>query len=201
MTGEKNIREIIISNDQVFEGDFLKVDRVTVELPDGKTGIRDIVRHPGAVAILALNEVGDILLERQYRTALDEVILEIPAGKVDPGEDRKLAAARELEEETGFIPTELDFLGDVILAAGYSDEKISLYLAKGLIKGSEKLDADEFLDWKFMPQLEVLDLIRANKIQDSKTIAAMLYLTLGSYKPARDFTEKFAGSDGQSKVE
>lgn len=178
MPEEKNIKEIIKSNEQVFEGDYLKVDRVTVELPDGRPGFRDIVRHPGAVAILALNEEGDVLLERQYRTALDEIILEIPAGKVDKGEDRALAAARELEEETGFIPSSLTFLGDVILAAGYSDEKISLYLAEGLIQGAEKMDEDEFLEWKFLSQAKVLDLIRENRIQDSKTIAAMLYLKL-----------------------
>ena len=179
MSEAKNIKEIIISSEQAFKGDFLRIERVTVELPDGKVATRDIVRHPGAVAILALNEAGDILLERQYRTALDEVILEIPAGKVDPGEDRKLTAARELEEETGFTAKELIFLGEVILAAGYSDEKISIYLARDLVCGQEKPDVDEFLEWKFIPQAQVFDLIRENKIQDSKTIAAMLYLKLG----------------------
>lgn len=175
---DQDIKEIIIHNEPVFQGDFLRVDRVTVALPDGKRAYRDIVRHPGAVAIVALNDAGDILLERQYRTALDEVILEIPAGKVDQGEDRTLAAARELEEETGFKASELIFLGDVILAAGYSDEKISIYLAQGLVSGRANRDADEFLEWKFVPQAEIFELIRENTIQDSKTIAALLYLKL-----------------------
>lgn len=178
MNEPKNINEIILNSEPVFAGDYLTIDRVMVELPDGRRAYRDVVRHPGAVAVLALNDQGDILLERQYRTALDEVILEIPAGKIDPGEDRGLAAARELEEETGFRSNQLNFLGDVILAAGYSDEKISIYLATELIPGRAKLDEDEFLEWHFVPRNEVLDLIRHNQIQDSKTIAALMFLKL-----------------------
>lgn len=169
------MKEIIKSKEQVFQGDFLKVDRVLVELPDGREGIRDIVRHPGAVAILAVSDQDEILLERQYRTALDEVILEIPAGKVDGGEDRLAAARRELEEETGYSAARLEHLGDVVLAAGYSDEIITLYLATGLRAGIEKPDADEFLEWEFIPRSHVLELIRSNDIQDSKTICAMFH--------------------------
>lgn len=172
------MKEIIKSSTQVFEGDFLKVDRVLVELPDGQEGVRDIVRHPGAVAVLALNEADEVLLETQYRTALDEVILEIPAGKVDALEDRMAAAKRELEEETGFTAKELTLLGDVALAAGYSDEKITIYLARQLMPGKHKRDADEFLEWQFVPRAKVLQMIRQNIIQDSKTICAMFFLEL-----------------------
>lgn len=174
------MKEIIKSSTQVFEGDFLKVDRVLVELPNGQEGVRDIVRHPGAVAVLALNDQDEILLETQYRTALDEVILEIPAGKVDALEDRSAAALRELEEETGFIAEELTFLGDVALAAGYSDEKITIYLARRLKQGKEKRDADEFLEWQFVPRHKVIDMIRENRIQDSKTICALFFLELSA---------------------
>lgn len=173
------MKEIIKSNEAVYRGDFLTVDRVRVELPDGREGIRDIVRHPGAVAILAINDAGEILLERQYRTALDEIILEIPAGKVDPSEDRTGAARRELEEETGYLCRELVYLGDVVLAAGYSDEKISIYLATGLGQGTQCHDEDEFLEWDFFPREQVLQMIRDNQIQDSKTICAMMYLAIG----------------------
>ncbi|KAF5038632.1 NUDIX hydrolase [Proteiniclasticum sp. QWL-01] len=175
------MKEIIKKQEQVFQGDFLKVDRVLVELPNGREGIRDIVRHPGAVAVLAINDEDEILLEYQYRTALDEVILEIPAGKVDPAEDRTAAAHRELEEETGFSARSMEYLGDVALAAGYSDEKISLYLARGLSEGQEHRDEDEFLEWEFVPRSQVLEWIRTNQIQDSKTICAMFYLSLREF--------------------
>lgn len=178
MKNNDAIRERILDSKQVFQGHFLKVDRVRVELPDGKPAERDIIRHPGAVAILAVNGDGEILLERQYRTALDEVILEIPAGKVDPGEDRECSARRELEEETGCQAGSWEHLGDVILAAGYCDEKISLYLARDLNFGEQRWDIDEFLDWEFRPRKEVEAMIRDNHIQDSKTIAALYYLAL-----------------------
>lgn len=172
------MKEIIKSNEAVYRGDFLTIDRVHVELPDGREGYRDIVRHPGAVAILALNDRDEVLMERQYRTALDEIIWEIPAGKVDPQEDRLAAARRELEEETGFACDDLDHLGDVVLAAGYSDEKISIYLARELSQGEERPDADEFLQWQFLPRVQVMDMIRDNRIQDSKTICALFYLAM-----------------------
>lgn len=169
------LKEIIKRKEQIFQGEIFNVERVVVELPNGQEGIRDIVRHPGAVAILAVNDNGDILLEKQYRTALDQIIFEIPAGKVDLGEDRETAALRELEEETGYSAQNIEFLGDVALAAGYSDEVISVYLAQGLIAGKDKPDEDEFLEWEFIPKDMVMELIRANFIKDSKTICAMLY--------------------------
>lgn len=172
------MKEIIKSKEQVYQGKIFNVERVLVELPNGQDGIRDILRHPGAVAILAVNDDNEILMEKQYRTALDRVIFEIPAGKVDPGEERASTAIRELEEETGFTTQNIELLGDVALAAGYSDEVISIYLAKDLVAGSDKPDDDEFLEWEFIPKDMVMELIRSNFIQDSKTICAMLYFEM-----------------------
>lgn len=172
------MKEIIKSKEQVYQGKIFNVERVLVELPNGREGNRDIVRHPGAVAILAVNDNNEILMEKQYRIALDQVIFEIPAGRVDSEEEREAAAIRELQEETGFTTQNIEFLGDVALAAGYSDEVISIYLARELVAGSEKPDEDEFLEWEFIPKDRVMELIRSNFIQDSKTICAMYYLEM-----------------------
>lgn len=172
------IEEKITGAKTVYKGIFLNVERLTVTLPNGETGERDVIRHPGAVAILALNNKGDILIEKQYRAALDRVILEIPAGKLDRGEDPMAAATRELKEETGFTAGKIRKLGDIALAAGYSDEIISIYLAEDLIEGENNLDTDEFLEIGFIPREKVIELIKNGEIIDSKTICAMKYLEI-----------------------
>lgn len=140
-----SIREKIKKEETVFKGGFLKVNLVEVELPNKKIAYRDVVRHPGAVAILTLNENNEVLLEYQYRTAIDEIIMEIPAGKLEKGEDIKEAALRELKEETGLYANKIEYLGKTLVAAGYSDEIIHIYLAKDLTKGTNDLDEDEFV--------------------------------------------------------
>ncbi len=172
------IEEKITGAKTVYKGIFLNVERLTVTLPNGETGERDVIRHPGAVAILALNNKGDILIEKQYRAALDRIILEIPAGKLDRGEDPMAAATRELKEETGFTAGKIRKLGDIALAAGYSDEIISIYLAEDLIEGENNLDTDEFLEIGFIPREKVIELIKNGEIIDSKTICAMKYLEI-----------------------
>ncbi|MFB0919110.1 MAG: NUDIX hydrolase [Clostridiaceae bacterium] len=172
------IEEKINGAKTVYKGIFLNVERLSVTLPNGEKGERDVIRHPGAVAILAVNKNGDILIEKQYRAALNKVILEIPAGKLDPGEDPMNAAIRELKEETGYSAGSIKKLGDIALAAGYSDEIISIYLAQDLVAGSNNLDIDEFLEIDFYPKKKILEQIKNGEIIDSKTICAMTYLEL-----------------------
>ena len=175
-----NIEEKIEDSKVVYEGVFINVERLTVTLPDGRKGERDVVRHPGAVAVLALNDNGDILMERQYRVPIDQVIYEIPAGKVDPDEDPTASAQRELQEETGYTAGEILRVGEIILAAGYSDEIIEIFIARDLTLGESRMDEDEFLEHEFIPKEKVLQMIKTGEIKDSKTICAMLYLQLQS---------------------
>lgn len=175
---KKEISEKIIGTTTIHKGSFLELEKIEVKLPNGKSNTREVVRHPGAVAVLAINDEGKILMEYQYRTVVDRIILEIPAGKIDKGEDIKEAALRELKEETGFIAKNIEKLGDVLLAPGYSDEIITIFLAKDLVQDKTSMDPDEFLTSFFMGKEEVLDLIKDGTIDDAKTICAMSYLLL-----------------------
>lgn len=171
-----DISERIDSEKTVYKGIFLKVVRTSVTLPDGNKSERDIVRHPGAVAVLAINQNGEILLERQYRTALDKVILEIPAGKKEDGEDSFETARRELMEETGYRAGRMARLGETVLAAGYSDEVIEIFMAEDLTEGETGMDDDEFLEMEFVSRDKIKKLIMDGTIIDSKTIVSMFYL-------------------------
>ena len=166
--------EHIIDSRRVFEGGFLKVDAVDLTVANGNPKVHEVVRHPGAVGIIALDEDGRVLLVRQYRTALERVTIEIPAGKLEPGEDPLESARRELEEETGYAAAELRYLAPIAVAAGYSDEILHLYMATGLTAGQAHPDDDEFVasEWVDLDVLvvSVLD----GRIEDSKTMIAAL---------------------------
>jgi ADP-ribose pyrophosphatase len=129
------LSERILGSTRVYDGGFLKVDEVRVELPNGKVTYRDVVRHPGAVAVIAVDAENRVLLVRQYRTALERVVLEIPAGKLEAGEDCEVCARRELAEETGYVARQMRYLAPVAVAVGYSDEIIHLFLATDLEPG------------------------------------------------------------------
>jgi len=168
--GEKSL-----SSEQVYDGSMLKVFRDSVALPDGGTSSREYIKHPGAVAIVAIDEDGSILLERQFRFPFDGVFTEIPAGKLDYyGEDRLEAARRELREETGYVASDWLCLGDFLPAIAYSNERITLYLARGLKKEERELDADEFIDVFRVPFSEALEAATSGKIPDAKTQAGIL---------------------------
>lgn len=157
-----------------FEGRVIHVHVDTVELPNGSTSTREIVNHPGGVGILALDENNNVLVVRQYRYAFGRVLLEIPAGKLERGEDPYEAAMRELREETGATCEKLQSLGEIFPTPGYCDEIILLYLARDLRWGEMDLDEDEFLTVSRVPFQELVDQILAGEIRDAKTCTAIL---------------------------
>jgi len=172
----KDLTEHFVSGSRVFDGKLLKVHRDTVRLPDGSAGEREYVRHPGAVAIVALFEDGQVLLERQFRYPNRRDFIEIPAGKLEPGEPHLETAKRELLEETGYVAAEWTRLGVIHTAIGYTDEAIELYFVKKLTQKSAKLDAGEFLEVLRLPLEEAIAMIRDGRITDSKTVIGLLWL-------------------------
>lgn len=166
--------ETELTSESVFDGVLLHVRRDTVGLPNQQQSIREYIRHPGAVAIVARLENGELLLERQFRYPLRQVFIEIPAGKIDPGEEPLATAQRELREETGYIALEWRHLGTMHPCIGYSDERIEVFEARGLsIQGEKQLDHNEFLDVFSLPIEEVKAMIRRGELTDAKTITAL----------------------------
>jgi ADP-ribose pyrophosphatase len=159
---------------RVYDGRFLKVDAVAVELPNGRRTTHEVVRHPGAVAIIALDGEGHVLMVRQYRTALERVVTEIPAGKLEAGETAENCARRELSEETGYRAGKMRYLAPIAIAAGYSDEIIHFFMATELKPGEAHPDDNEFIacEWVSLDALirDVLD----GRVEDSKTVIAAL---------------------------
>ena len=154
---------------------ILHVKRDTVTLPNGSGSVREVIRHIGAVCVIPVTEDGQVIIERQYRYPLDKVITEIPAGKLDAkNEDRLSAIQRELREETGYTADEWTELGDFHPAPAYSDEYITMYMARGLHLGDRELDEDEFLDVTKVPLKELVDEVMAGRLSDAKTQVCIL---------------------------
>lgn len=171
----ERLREVKIGSEDIFDGVILHVKRDAVRLPNGNISGRELIRHVGAVCVVPVTDKNEIIVERQYRYPYDCVITEIPAGKLDSKqEDRLSAAKRELREETGLTADEWTDLGGFYPAAAYSDEYITMFMARGLHQGSQELDADEFLDVVKIPVDELVDDIMAGKVPDAKTQAAVL---------------------------
>lgn len=164
-----------LSGSVVYAGKFLEVHKDKVRLPDGAQTEREYVRHPGAVAVVALTEEGAVVLERQHRYPLRRDFIEIPAGKIDPGEAQLETAKRELLEETGYAAAEWTRLGLIHNAIGYSDESIELWLARGLEQREAKLDAGEFLEVFTLPFAEALAMAEDGRISDVKTIVGLYW--------------------------
>lgn len=159
----------------IYEGKILALARDEVLLPNGKTGVREVVRHSGGACVLYVKE-GKVALVKQFRYPYKEELLELPAGKLNRGEDPLLAAKRELEEETGVVSKELRLLLTLYPSPGYSDEKIYIYRATAQEEGAQKLDEDEFLSVCYVPLEKAYEMIRNGKICDAKTIAALLFI-------------------------
>jgi ADP-ribose pyrophosphatase len=172
----KNLTEHFVSGERVFDGALLKVYRDVVRLPDASQGTREYIRHPGAVAVVALFDDGRVLLERQFRYPHRREFIEIPAGKLEPGEPHLDTAKRELLEETGYTAAQWRHLGVVHTAIAYTDEAIQLYLARGLQLGARKLDQGEFLEVLSVPFDEALTMIREGRITDAKSVAGLLWV-------------------------
>ena len=175
MADHKDLTEHLIDGELVFDGALLKVRRDRVRLPDGSEGAREYIRHPGAVAVVALFDDGSVLLERQFRYPHRREFIEIPAGKLEPGEPHLATAKRELLEETGYEAGEWSSLCTVDTAIGYTDERIELFLARKLIKKTRKLDPGEFLEIFLLPFDDAVAMVRDGRISDVKTVAAILW--------------------------
>jgi ADP-ribose pyrophosphatase len=172
----KDLTEHFVAGGLVFDGNLLKVHRDTVRLPDGSQGQREYIRHPGAVAVVALFDDGKVLLERQFRYPHRREFIEIPAGKLEPNEPHLETAQRELLEETGYVAAEWTRLGVIHTAIGYTDEAIELFLAKGLTQRSAQLDAGEFLEVFTIPLEESIAMIGDGRITDAKTVIGLLWV-------------------------
>ena len=169
-----------VKSTRAYTGKIISLDVDTVRFPDGSTGELEMIRHPGASAIVPFlsDPAGDdpqVLLIRQYRYAADGYLYEIPAGRLDPGEDPRACALRELKEETGCTADQLDYLLTMYTTPGFTDEKIHIYMATGLVAGETKHEADEFLDLHPMRLSRALEMIEAGEIRDGKTALGLLF--------------------------
>jgi len=172
---DNHLNEHRVDGGAVFSGNLLQVMRDTVRLPDGKTATREYVRHPGAVLMIAELANGKLLFERQFRYPLDRVFLELPAGKIHPGEDILLTAQRELQEETGYVASDWRHLGTLHPCIGYSDERIEIFLARGLSHVGHALDDGEFLEVHELSLGEALEAVRDGRLTDGKSVAGLLW--------------------------
>ena len=157
----------------IFSGKVVTLDIDTVTLPNGLTIDLEIVRHPGAAAVVPVKENGIVVLIKQFRHAAGGFIYEIPAGKLHPGEDPMQCAARELEEEIGYIAGRLEPLTSIFTAPGFTDEVIHIYKATGLTAGRQQLDRDEVLEVREIPLKEAITMVEAGTIRDAKTIVGL----------------------------
>ncbi|MBQ7827177.1 MAG: NUDIX hydrolase [Clostridia bacterium] len=171
---DRSLTETKISSEQVFGGRIISVFKDTVALPGGKTTTREIVRHKGATCVVPITDNGGILAVRQYRYALGEVTLEIPAGKLDPNESPETCALRELAEETGMTAKRLISLGKIYTSVGFCDEVIHMYAATELTPHELSPDEDEFLTLTAIPVEKFREMILSGEITDAKTVAAVL---------------------------
>lgn len=173
---DQHLRETCLSSEDAYQGKFLRLKKDIVSLPDGQETYREYLIHPGAVAILPVLDDGRILLERQFRYPVDQAMLEIPAGKLEAGEDPLVCAKRELLEETGYTAGAWEFLGQIHPVISYSTEFIDIYLAKNLMPGERCLDQGEFLDIFAATLDEMHEWIANGKITDVKTIISVYHL-------------------------
>ncbi|MBY0597445.1 NUDIX hydrolase [Bacillus bingmayongensis] len=175
-----NLAERTVATEPIFDGKVIKVRVDEVVLPNGEVSKREIVNHPGAVAIIAVTDEEKIVLVEQYRKALEKEIVEIPAGKLEPGEKPEITAIRELEEETGYVCDKMEFITSFYTSPGFADEILYVYKATGLKKKENKaaLDEDEFVELMEVSLEEAVELMKNQRIHDAKTMFAVQYLQL-----------------------
>lgn len=166
--------EKTIKSERIYNGKIINLRKDGVILPDGAERQREVIEHPGGAAVVAVKKDGNLLLVRQWRYPFSETLLEIPAGKLSPGEPPEACAARELEEETGYAPGKLTKLAALKTSPGFCDEVIHLFLAEDLILKKPRPDEDEFLEIVEIPLDDALRMAREGKLSDAKTIAGIL---------------------------
>ncbi len=162
--------EKTMKTDKIYEGKILNLKVDTVEMPDKKYSKREIIEHPGAVAMICLTEENNLILVKQYRKAVESFLLEIPAGKLEVNEEPRETAIRELKEEIKMDSKKLTYLSEFYTSPGYCDEKIHLFLAEDLVKGDYESEPGEFLEIEEYPIDELVKMVRLGEIMDSKTI-------------------------------
>jgi ADP-ribose pyrophosphatase len=173
-----HLTEKFLDSKVVFEGNLLNVFTDKVELPNGKAASREYIKHPGAVAVVPITQEGKIVLVRQYRYPIGKVLLEVPAGKLDKGEEPDVCALRELEEETGYVAKNIKKMASIYTTPGFTDEIIHLYIAENLSLSNPHPDEDEFLDVEIYSKEEVKTMIADGKINDAKSMLALLLAKL-----------------------
>jgi ADP-ribose pyrophosphatase len=173
---EADLTETEVASETVFQGKLLRVKRDTVSLHDGQAATREYIEHDGAVMIIPVLDSGELVMERQYRYALRRHCLELPAGKIDPGEEPLATGRRELLEETGYVAREWNYLATIHPTVAYSTERILVYLARGLEHRGGKLDDGEHLQVLTLPLPALLDLVRSGEITDVKTVIGLFWL-------------------------
>ena len=169
-----DLTEVMLHSEEIYKGKIIRVRRDRVRLPNGKESTREVVEHSGGVCILALDETGCTYVVRQYRYAFETELLELPAGKLEPGEDPAECAARELEEETGLRAEKLEYLGQILPSPGFSREVLHAYLATGLSQGKPRPDEDEFLTVRRLPLDALYRMVLNGSVRDAKTVFAVL---------------------------
>ena len=174
MNQTADLTEKTLSREEKYQGNILSLHVDQVQLPNGKTSFREVVEHVGGVAILALDEGDNVALVRQYRYPFSRTLLEVPAGKLEPGEAPVLAAARELSEETGLTAGRMQYLGANFTSPGYSEEVLHIYLARDLHRGAAHLDPGEFLNVERHPLEELVQMALDGELCDGKTTVALL---------------------------
>lgn len=176
----KQFEEKTLERKEIFTGNLISVHVDEVKLPDGNTSTREIVKHPGAVAVIPLTEDGKIVMVKQYRKPLERTLIEIPAGKIEPNEAPEVTAIRELEEETGYTTEQLKYVTSFYTSPGFADEIIHLYFTDTILPLEEKVagDDDEFIEIVELTLAEAEQCIKDNKIYDAKTAYAIMYIKL-----------------------
>ena len=183
---QPDLTETEVASEIVFQGMLLRVKRDTVSLHDGTPATREYIEHGGAVMVIPVLDSGELVMERQYRYALRRHCLELPAGKIDPGEEPLATGRRELLEETGYVAREWTYLATIHPTVAYSTERILVYLARGLEHEGGKLDDGEHLEVLTLPLPALLELVRSGEITDMKTVIGLLWmekLRRGEWQP------------------
>lgn len=169
------LKETTKSSETIYNGNIIKVERDIALLENGKEAVREVVRHPGGVGVVAMDSEGYVYMVRQFRYPFYETTLEIPAGKLDiNGEDTLEAGKRELREETGLVAEKYEYLGTFYATPGFCDEKLSLYFATNLHQGETDPDEDEFVECEKYKLSELVEMINCGKIHDAKTVIGIL---------------------------